>query len=84
MPARLTKSSWCGIAPVLALPELLTIRRKQPLLEQASAQRLALTEGDIAKVRALAQDRRPLKLISSLSSTNGHSSTLDSAMVHQY
>ena len=52
MPARLTKSSWCGIAPVLALPELLTIRRKQPLLEQASAQRLALTEGDIAEVRA--------------------------------
>ena len=52
MPARLTKSSWCGIAPVLALPELLRIRRKQPPLEQASAQRLALTEGDIAEVRA--------------------------------
>ena len=52
MPARLAKSSWCGIAPVLTLPELLTIRWKQPLLEQTSAQRLALTEGDVAEVCA--------------------------------
>ena len=52
MPARLTQSSWCGIAPVLTLPELLTVRRKQPLPEQTSPQRLALTKGDVGEVSA--------------------------------
>ena len=61
MPARLTKSSWCGIAPVLTLPELLTVRRKQPLLEQASAQGLALTKGDVAKVSARGTRAQPLE-----------------------
>ena len=52
MRARLTKSSWRGIAPVQTLAELLRIRRKQPLLELTSTQRLALTKGDVAEVSA--------------------------------
>ena len=52
MPASSAQSIWCYVAPVLTLPELLTVRRKQPLLELTSAQRLALTEGDVAEVRA--------------------------------
>ena len=52
MSALLTKSSWCGVAPVLTLQKLLGIRRKQPLLELASTQHLALSKGDIPEVGA--------------------------------
>ena len=50
MPARLTESSWCRVAPVLALPKLLRIRRKQPLLELTGAQCLALAQSDVPEV----------------------------------
>lgn len=61
MSARLTQSSWCGVAPVLTLPKLLRIRRKQPLLELASTQHLALSKGDVPEVGAGGTGAQPFE-----------------------
>ena len=52
MPASSAQSSWCCVAPVLTLPELLRIRWKQSLLQLTSAQSLALTKADAVEMSA--------------------------------